>query len=361
MLERDNLLAIHARARSTASPDVLRAQIALFPLFASRGPHAAFMALVEAPGAPRVDNVAGDVRLGARHALVLGRARQLVGTRDAARRDFERSLALAHELHDAQLEARAHVYLGTADRAEGRMAEARDAYSMALALFDEAGDARASSVVLSALAALDLAERRLESARDLIDRAIAMSRELADHATVGMMLIDAGVIRQELGDFAGAAAAYEEAAASLEELGHSRHAFIAEGYRASLAFEQDDFAGARARYEHALEGIRKVGEPKWTAVLAAGLGASLARLGDLDGARQLMAEAESIVSPRHGAEVVEPRYVATVSLLCAQLDVVTDDLPRMRERIAKSASLLGSSDDVRFALRVLDRALAARR
>jgi len=347
-LERDNLLAIHARARAAAHADLLRAQVALFPLYAARGPHAGFWALLDVG---KDDAIPAEPRVRARHALVRGRAAQLVSLREQATRDFERARATAAQLGDAQLAARALAYLGTARRADGKLGDARLHYREALALFEQAGDRRAAGVVLSALAALDLAEQKLESARALIDHAIQTSRELGDEATVGMMLIDAGVTRQELGDFAGAQGAYDEAVTILERLGHARHRHIAEGYRASLAFERGDFARALDGYARALEGIRAVGDAKWVAVLGAGVGACWARLGDVQKAEERFADAERDTK-------LEPRYTTTVALLRGQLDLARGDADGARRRIAFARELTRSSDDVRFALRVLERALA---
>jgi predicted ATPase len=336
VLERENLLAARAWAiASDRTADVLRSGIALFPIYAGRGPYSALEELV---GDRERSNVPPDAR--ARYEIVLGRARLRLGKRADAVRAFEAALKSARQAGDAHLAAQALAFLGSAVRGEGRMQEARERFEASLAIFEQQHDVLAAAAVLSGLAALDLGEGRLESARASLDRALALQRHSGDGSTIAMMLVDLGLVLQELGEIDGARAAFDEAMELDERAGNTRHLAVATGYGAGLALESGDLEAACAGYERALDVLRSIGDTRYGALFAGGLAVARAAAGQPHDA--VLAIAEELAKANG-----ELRIVVAVALLRAR--ATGESPPDLR---ARAAALASQSDDVRFALRL---------
>jgi predicted ATPase len=347
-LERENLLAARAWAiAEKRTADVLRAGIALFPIYSARGPYSALGELLE-----DLDRTNVPADACARFELVLGRARMRLGKRPEAVAMFETALKSARRAGDAHLAAQALAFLGSALRGEGKMRDARDRFEASLAIFEGQHDALASAAVLSGLAALDLGEGRLESARASLDRALALQRHAGDASTIAMMLVDLGLVLQESGDHEAACAALDEAIVLDERVGNARHLAVAIGYRAGLALEMGDVAAARAAYERSLEALLAIGDTRYGALFAAGLATALAIAGAPHEDALAIAEENARANG-------EPRIVASVALMRGRIEAelarstnaAAQDPAPLR---ARAAMLVSQSDDVRFALRLLD-------
>ncbi len=354
-LELENLLSIHARARAEKSPDALRAAIALFPIFVTRGPFDAFVSLLDPIlDEPLLANAPPELR--ARYLIVRGRSRQVTGRRPEAAADFSNALREARKTQDAILTARALVYVGTAERLDGRLSEARDRFEGAVRLFDEKGDARASAVVLSALGAIDLVTANLGRARLTLLRAIDTLAALGDRSARAMVQIDFGLVEQELGDFDAARTALEQALLVHTEIGNRRFMGIALGYRAGVELETKNTETARSLYEDALSTISGIGDPKLEALFKSALGVALAKMG-------LLEEAEAAFAAADRAAVLqgEPRIAATVTIHRGHLDIARENQALAESRRALATGLIEQSDDVRFALRLLDAALGKKK
>jgi predicted ATPase len=349
-VERENLLAVHERARAAGSLDALRAAIALFPIYWMRGPFGAFLDLLD-PASDELLLARAAPELRARYLLVRGRARQLVARRDESLQDYRAALVAARQVGERRLVASALVHVGTAERLAGQLEEARDRYEAALRLFEEEGDERSAGVVLSVLGAIDLVTGHLDAARTLLLRAIDALARVGDQNTRAMVLVDMGLVEQERGDLEAAEGAFDESARVHGELGNRRHLAITAGYRAGLDREAGRLRDARVRYAEALETAVSVGDVKLRALWGAGLAAVLAELGELDAAESHLAEAE-----RHAHAQGEPRVVATVALHRARLELARGHEESAEERRAMAVGLAAQSDDVRFALRMLVRA-----
>lgn len=350
-LELENLLSIHARARAEKSIDVLRAAIALFPIFVTRGPFDAFVSLLDpALDEPLLATAPPDLR--ARYLIVRGRSRQVTGRRPEAAIDFSNALREARKTQDGILTARALVYVGTAERFEGRLNDARDRFEGAVRLFDEKGDARASAVVLSALGAIDLVTANLSRARLTLLRAIDTLATLGDRSARAMVQIDFGLVEQELGDFDAARTALEQALLVHTEIGNRRFMGIALGYRAGVELETKNLEAARSLYEMALNTIAGIGDPKLEALFRSALGVVQAKADLLDDAEKNFEAAE-----RAAALQGEARIAATVSIHRGHLDIAQKKDALAQSRRASATGLVEQSDDVRFALRLLDDAL----
>ena len=346
-LERDNLLAARSVALATGGPDVLRAAIALYPVYAVMGPYAAYVDLFDDA---RDRAIAGtcDASLASRFYLVRGRALQLVGRREEAITSFEESLHHARKDQAALPAARALAFLGSAVRNVGRMEEARERLEASRSLFTQAGDAKSAAVVSSGLAALDLGEGKLDRARERLVAVIEAQRSLGDATTAAMVQVDLGIVLQELGDLAGAREAYDDALRVHRDSDNRRHIGITLGYLASLDYEEGALDEARVGYEGALQIMADLGDDKFGAIFRASLAAVLAALGKSDEATREIALAAEVAA-RQG----EARVVATVDLHRAR--VLGDPARR-----GVAVGLAAQSDDVRFALRMLGYAAGPR-
>ena len=354
-LDLENLLAVHARARAHKSIDALQAAIALFPIFATRGPFDAFLALLDPKlDEPLLEEAPPDLR--ARYLIVRGRAHQVTGRRAESANDYAAALKEARKTSDAILTARALVYVGTADRLEGRLGDARDRFEAALRLFDEHGQPRASAIVLSALGAIDLVTRELPRARLTLLRAIDTLAGLGDRSARAMVQIDFGLVEQELGDLDGARTALDEALKVHREAGNRRFVGIALGYRAGVELESGHHAQAAGFYDDALASIRGIGDAKLEAIFGSARAALLAMGGDIENAAVAFDAAE-----KSAAMQGEPRVVGTVALHRGHLDLARGDRAAAFERRTAAAGLLAQSDDVRFALRILDAVLGTKK
>ncbi len=350
-IERDNLLAVRARAISAGSVDVLCAAIALYPPYAVTGPYVEYVALLDdARDLPLA--AAAEPALAARFFLVRGRAMQLCARRPEAMASFEQSLHHARKARDTAQAARALAYLGSALRTEGRLSEARERLEASMALFDEIGDVSSTTVVLSGLAALDLAEGDLDRARERLDRVVVTQRALGDRATAAMVQVDEGIVLQELGDLAEARAVYLAALETHREVGNRRHEGITLGYLAGLDYEEGDLGAAREHYAAALGITRSLGDAKYSAVFGAALAAVLAASGELEAAGREIERAEEDARTQG-----ESRVLAAVALHRARVDA---SAPKANpsELAARQGGAVGlgqQSDDVRFAARMLAR------
>lgn len=352
-LDLENLLAVHRRARAARSTDALQAAIALFPIFATRGPFDAFLALLD-PAADELllEDAPPDLR--ARYLIVRGRARQITGRRADSGADYAAALREARKTSDAVLTARALVYVGTSERLEGRLADARDRFEAALHLFDESVQPRASAIVLSALGAIDLVTGELKRARNTLLRAIDTLAGLGDRSARAMVQIDFGLVEQELGEIDAARTAFEDALAVHRDAGNRRFTAIALGYRAGLELESGDLDRALDLYDESLATIAGMGDTKLEAVFGAARAVVLAKRGAIDESTRAFDAAEASATAQG-----EPRVIGTVAVHRGHLDLAHGDARAAAERRAAAAGLLASSDDVRFALRLLDAALGA--
>ena len=355
-LDLENLLAVHTRARAQKSDDALKAAIALFPIFATRGPFDAFLGLLDPKvDEPLLEKASPDLR--ARYLIVRGRAHQVTGRRAESASDYAAALREARKTSDAILTARALVYVGTAERLEGRLADARDRFEAALRLFDEQGQPRASAIVLSALGAIDLVTGELPRARLTLLRAIDTLAGLGDRSARAMVQIDFGLVEQELGELDGARTALDEALRVHREAGNRRFVGIALGYRAGVELEAGHGDEAAELYDESLEAIRGIGDAKLEAIFGSARAAIFAMHGEIENATAAFDVAE-----KNAALQGEPRVVGTVALHRGHLDLARGDRRAAAvERRAAAAGLLAQSDDVRFALRILDAALGTQK
>jgi predicted ATPase len=348
---RDDLLAAHAHAAARGSRDTLAAAIGLFPIFAALGPYQAYVALLDETRDEKIAQTAAPT-LAARFYLVRGRGLQFCGRRDDASAAFEKSLQYARKAGARELSARALAYLALARRAQGSLAEARERFEASAALFREHGDAKSEAVVLSGLASIDLGEGDLDAAKRALEAAIDVLIVASEPETAAMMRVDLGIVLQEMGDLEGARAVYDAALATHRAAGNRRHEAITLGYLGTLEDERGRLDVAEVALAESLAIFRPMGDSKYSAVFAACLAAVRAQRGDALGAKEALGDAERFAKGGEG------RIVATVALHRLRVEAAAGKrAASIIERRGAAIGLVQQSDDVRFALRMLDRVL----
>jgi predicted ATPase len=348
---RDDLIAAHAHAAAASSRDALASAIGLYPIFAAKGPYQAFLALLDEARDEKIASAAAP-SLASRFYLVRGRGLQLCGRRDEGAQAFEKSLQYARKANARELSARALAYLALARRAQGSLAEARERFEASAALFREHGDGKSEAVVLSGLASLDLGEGDLDAAKRTLESAIDVLILAGEPQTAAMMRVDLGIVLQEMGDLEGARAVYDAALAAHRAAGNERHEAITLGYLGTLEDERGRTDAAEVALSASLAILRALGDPKYAAVFAACLAAVRAQRGDALGAKEALDEAERCAKGGEG------RIVATVALHRLRVEAAAGKrAASIVERRGAAIGLVQQSDDVRFALRMLDRVL----
>jgi predicted ATPase len=126
--------------------------------------------------------------------ILLGHVATIRGDDDDARLHFDRGLDASQELDDPVLLAECLHYQGQlADRHDDR-AERRRCFEASLAYAEAAEDQRWTAAALTHLCALARDERRLDDAAALIDRAIVHARANGDLLTLARVRCDAGIV-----------------------------------------------------------------------------------------------------------------------------------------------------------------------
>jgi tetratricopeptide (TPR) repeat protein len=233
----------------------------------------------------------GDRQAEAIALNALGNVCVEAGDDEAARQYFEESLTLKQETGDLKGQASTLMNLGSLAQADGRYLAARQCYEDSLALREKLGDpgGRADSLGDLGLLALHLGDhqeaiRLLEQSHRLaVDTgkrltqcmrleglaaahqeageadtalrcatgSVTLARELRSDVAVGYTLTELGVVLEDHGQWAEAAAAYDEALKLREGLGQG--ALAAES-RAGLA----RVAAAGADYRTAMEHVERI-------------------------------------------------------------------------------------------------------
>lgn len=356
--ERANVAAVHARALAAPgrAEEALRAALVLDEILAVEGPFREHLPSIDA--ALRAAEPAGaDPRLHARALEARGRAHHAAGRSAEALADLERALAIALAAADRAAEARARSSLCVSLRVAGRLDEAREHGQRALALHREIGLPRFEVFSLGALAAIDLHAGHPEAAAPLFERAEALSRRLGDRWSEAMAVAFQAHAHQERGALPEAARAFDRAVGLFRALGDARHAAIFAGYLAGIAHEEGALAAAHDGYARAVAELSALGNVRFEGLFRAALGAVAAEQGRGDEARAAFDDAADRLD-----RAADPALRLALAVHRLHLDLAARG---PAAALAESAALLeespldASSDDVRFALRVLHRAIAA--
>lgn len=396
-LDRDNLLAAVDAAHAHGDRETeARLVLALDPLLSTRGPSDRHLALLnravslEGPDRPDPSRLVlehrarahlrrgsltdamrdldaaselghGDGALEARLLLDRADVHQAQGALDEARAALERAAELADGARDRLTQARVARSLGLLDHAQGRLVQAWTAYERAMTAFRAIGDRPSEAAVWQDYGSLRLQQGRLDEARAHYEQALSIARDVGDQRTIGLILGNLGILEQEHGRLEVAGNRFAEALGIFARLGDRLLQGHLLGYVAALCFEESHPDEARERYEDALALVRDVGDPRSEGVFLAGRGAVDATLGRHDAANEAFTQAAARL-----AEVGDPGLFAALDLHRGQLDAARGDWEAARARLDAfegddtRQKLLRASDDLRFALRMLKRAVVSR-
>ena len=358
-LERENLVAAHARAaaRTDHAELAARAALVLDDVLAWRGPLSANLAMLDAALAGDRAAALPPVLL-ARVLEARGRALDASGDAAGARAELERALALAIVHADRATEARTRSSLCVLARKEHRHADALDQGTQALALCRALGDVRFEAFALGALGAIALERGELAEAGEMMTRARDLARAEGDRWVAAMTGAYLGHAHHETGQLELAAATFDDAVTTFGALGDRRMAAVFSLYRVMVDHELGELDRARAGYELAIAANRALGLVRFEGLGRACAAAVHAQLGDTAAAAAELELARGLL-----ARAGDPALVLACELhaLHARIALPGDGPSRAeaaKRELVRGNPLVGESDDVRFAMRILSAAIA---
>ena len=293
---------------------------------------------------------------------------------DEARSCFDRARAIAVDLGEASLHADWMLTYGGALNWRGRATEAIGYVEQAVSGFQAAGDPRGQSLALAQLALARLSLGRLDEAELAGAQVLALLQE--DRRTESYVLGILGRIQQARGCFSEARAKLGAALAIHRAVGDRWSEGVIHGYLGDVAFEEGLLDDARSAYVEALARLHGTGERHYSIVFLAALGAVEVGLGQEDAAAGRF---EAAAARLGGGRVLTTRIA--VELHSAHADAqrarsaaaAHDAAAAERHRLAAAAPIAVAqapapdgtfaparcSEDVRLAVRLLERAIAS--
>ncbi|HTG34948.1 MAG TPA: CHAT domain-containing tetratricopeptide repeat protein [Thermoanaerobaculia bacterium] len=213
---------------------------------------------------------------------------------------YEEALGLWRKLGDTQNEGRTLLNLGGLYVPQGKLQEARDTLEASRKIAEQSADAELLCTALSHLGELDLRQERFAEGRTNLEKALALQRQAGDEQGAAVTLSSLGIAGLKAGDLDGSWKTEEEALALFRKLGDTAGEGIAVSNlgRIHYARDQDKEAVVRQREARAL--FEKAGDREGMALSRFGAARSLARLGDLEGARQELEPALDLVEHMRG-------------------------------------------------------------
>ncbi len=369
--EKEHLLAIQRdlRARSSLSAeeaeDLARAVLHLQPVIVAEGTASELDAMLT--DAIAAAERAGDDRLRGRMLFERGLARGVRGEMTGSFSDLLAARDLAIAGGDRVLEGSVQNHLSVRYRVQGKLDEAWELAERATALLEDAGHPRLLGTNLACTGLLLCELGRTEEARAFDVRARAVLSAAGDRWSEALPLVNLAQLDQAAGDFERAAVGYERGLERFRESGDRRFEGRYRGFRAGLELERGDLDAARAEYATALEILSVSRAAHLEGIIRAALGALEAISGH---AREAILELDRAEDVLRTTEA--PAFVAALDVHRGQLDLLfareaeskgdRDRATRLvasaRERIERAKDV--RSEDVRFAIRLLERELRRR-
>ncbi len=298
--------------------------------------------------------------LSSRILSALGEMLLSSGRFEAAARVLEKALALAQG--DRESAMRAHAAMGLYRHGRGALEEAEEHYRTSLDHAIALGDVRAAAAAHRDLGNIALQRGQLERARAHYEDALAESSG-DDLRLEGVVRGNLGILQQEQGELDQALIELRRARECLRTVGDRPFEAHLSGYLGAVQHERGQPDAAREAYGEAIEILREVGDVRLEGVFLASRASVLAERGHFG-----HAENDLALAARRIAEVGD---AALDTLLAAHRAIVElasdargptegdDVVLRARRTLAESEPAAARSDDVRFALRMLRRALPA--
>jgi predicted ATPase len=372
--QKENLLAITAHQGGLDHALVVRY---LEPIIAAEKTFEDLIAILDAGlasalgagacGAGQARPPSNDAEQIAGHLLIArGNAYGLRAHFATALADLERAREIGRRAQDAALEAEALVMASVRYRHQGRFDDARTAGEEALRLLKDKDEPRVEGAGRAVLGLLFCELGLTEESRRENLRARSIFREAGDRWSEALALSNLGQLDQAAGQWETSAHAYDGALERFREHGDRRYESRYLGYRATLELERGDRSTARAMFGTALEMLQSLRIRHTEGLFRACKGALEALDGDV---RLAMTELDRAADLLLAVEAPPPSIVAALEVHRGQLDVAlakTRD-PSQREGLLESARgrlanarFASQSEDVRFAMRLLDRTLSDR-
>lgn len=290
----------------------------------------------------------------------LGHALLACGRFDAAEAALERALAAAGD--DRRLALAAHAGLGLVAHGRGALERADAQYARALDLAMSLGEPAAEAAARRDLGNLSLQRGELDRARAHYEEALA-KRPGDDLRLEGIVRGNLGIVHQELGELDLALTELRRARDCLRQVGDRPFEAHLSGYLGAVLHERGQLDAAREAYGEAIEILREVHDVRLEGIFLAARAVLLAERG-----QRGHAENDLALAARRLDEVGDPAlsvaltlHWATVALASAarghgDLAAASAEARALIERVAPEVE---RSDDARFALRMLRRALPA--
>lgn len=292
-----------------------------------------------------------------------------------ARACFDQARAIAIDLGEPALHADWMLTTAGALIWRGRSANAAWYAEQAARGFRIAGDRRGESMACAQVALTHLSLGRFDEAEIAANQTLALLQTTADRRTEGYVLSILGRLRQVRGQLDDARAMLTAALAIHRAVGDRWSEGVIQGFLGNVAFEEGLLDDARIAYEEAVTQLRSTGERHYSAIFLGALGAVELGLGRVDAATSHFAQAEARLD---GVRVLSTRV--TVDLYGGHADLerargaaeggdveaAERHLRAAAARIARAQAPSGDgapapilcAEDVRFAVRLLERALA---
>lgn len=381
-LERENMMAIPRRVAELSAPTptdalaALEAVLCLDPVLSTSGPFNTHLELLDHVISLADERGAGYVPLGklARALHARAEARRTRGRFAESVADCQRALTLARAAADRWVEGRVLWNLGAVADSEGRLEEAIEILQRALVIQREVGDRIAEGKSYGLLGVITLWLTRYDESREYLQRAQVVLHEQED-LYEAVFLGCLAAVNQETGALNEARMQYERAITALREIGSRRHEGMFLGYLGGLEWEQHRQEQAKRRLNEASEIAREVGDRMHVALFIAMLAAIDASDDRLHETARGFDAAEAVLHEFEARDEgsAEP-YRTAIQLHRSHLDLALSrraELTGPGEEAARSRATAqrrinaaqdpdaptARSDDVRFALRMLRRAM----
>ena len=312
-----------------------------------------------------------NVGLGAELSVDCGEVEQERGRFDEAQQHFDQALRQIEACSEPHARARAHAGLGLLCHSQGKLEQAFAWYERAMTDALRCGDLRLEAGLSKDIGSLRLQQARLDEARELYGRAIELLEELDDPILSGVVEANLAILAQEQGEYAEARGHFQSAERKLSRSGARLLEAHVRGYSGALHHELGELDQACAAYGRALRVLHEVGDVRLEGLFSAALGGADAARGRIEAARESFAAAEKLLT-----DVGDPGLLEALSLHRGFLALAASDRAQSRGEAAlshteRSSALelsrrarlrldsgeLAHSDDARFALRLLERAL----
>jgi len=300
-----------------------------------------------------------------------GEIEQERGRFDEARAHYAEALTGANAAGFVHARARAHAGLGLSCHGQGRLDEAFAFYEQALTEAITSGDVRLEAGLCKDIGSLRLQQARLDEAREHYGRALTLLEALSDPILSGVVEGNLAILAQEQGTYDEARQHFDNAERKLSRAGARLLEAHVSGYSGALHHELGELDLASAAYGRALRVLREVGDRRLEGLFLAALGGADAARGRIAAARESFASAEKLLLEIGDPGLVEALelhrgFLAIAASVQAQKrgDIAVSHVERSRAlelsrraRRRLDSGELAHSDDARFALRLLERAL----